>query len=1389
VIKVECISCKNPYELDEKRLPASGLRMRCPKCGVSLLVFADGRVQAAPPPVAPPGAFGNAPRPIPSPGPVVPRPVVPPPDLGRVPLPATPARGALGRAALTDDLDLPASVSAPRPPTALGALELQPGAGSDADAFEELDLPALPKAALPKAALPKAALPAAGLDSDLPAPKAGPPAGLPAVSSRSAFGVAAPPAVPAPPEPPSPIDAGAAGELDLPALRGASAGPPLDLDLPAPLAKGAPAVAMDLDLPAPVAKRPGGPAGPSIDLPPLSGASPELELPDPLGARGAPDDLGPVDLPAVRGAPLELDLPAPLRGGARGLELDLPAPRGKAALAAPGTPFDDLDGADLSASRPGAVGSPLGGLDLPAPRGALDLPEPGFGALDLPAPRGAVDLPAPRDALDLPAPLGAVDLPQPSLGLDLPSPRSSVDLPSPVGNSELSLAPRLAAHAAVEASARASQIPSFDLPIPASGQSLPSMDSMPRTSLPSMPGAAPSFGGLELPLPEARPAAAAPGPAPRMHGEIELPGGEAALNAAGTEFSGLPSETSAVPPMALPLRPSGGGTTTKQPAAKTSKPARTAAFVVGGLVLLVLLGGALSFTPAGPFGSYFFERFLPGAGDDASVARVLAEADQLALADSYSSSTEALRVLAVERRTAGLNRTLLARSLLHECLHVLRWNDSGGAARAAAIRQRLEERGTDDPALALALAADELRSDHPDRALALVGRARAHAPSDPLVDLVEAEAALASEDAASALQAFQQALAHGGGARAQWGIARALENGGAAEALLEAVEATLALSPRHGDALLMRAQLAHARGNDDAAMADLRAVVGLDPIGEPPAPIVSPPALRGEAYALLGALHEDAGRLAQALEAYNAAVDADSTRADALLGAGRVLLVDRPAEALTRFESVMERPDASETMLASGRSAGQDARLGGARAMLDLDRDEEAKAVLENLVTERPEDPEFHLWLGRAHVALSESEEAEASYREAIRLAPESLDGYLFLARLYVSDDRDTDAVQALADARDHVPESASMREGLGTYELGLNRLPEAIAEFRRALAIDHALPAARFGLGVALRRSGAYDDALASFEELSRIDPGHPGLALERGLVFEQRGQSDRAVEFYAQALLQDPENPELLLRLGAAQVGAGDLDAASVTLARVTAALPTSAEAEHFIGRIAFARANYPEAVTHFERSIQLDASRGEFFVYRAWAALETGDLGRAREAAEAAISRDPSLSDAYWIRGAVRQRSGLVADALVDLNRALALNPDRTEALAEIGECEDQLRDLPAALDAYTRATAARPDNAFWWYRLGRLHMDADHAGPAAPALARATELGDAMAEAPVWLLDAHRLAGDALRLNRDRAGAIAHYQRYLALAPSGHVDMIHVRGALRDLGVTE
>src|SRR5512135_2279296 len=97
MLKVECESCKAPYQVDERRVPPTGLKMRCPKCGHTFLVTdpskgaapAAGGAPGAPAkpggPVKKPtmvgvGLFGNtggAPAAAPPPAPA---PIVPPVD-------------------------------------------------------------------------------------------------------------------------------------------------------------------------------------------------------------------------------------------------------------------------------------------------------------------------------------------------------------------------------------------------------------------------------------------------------------------------------------------------------------------------------------------------------------------------------------------------------------------------------------------------------------------------------------------------------------------------------------------------------------------------------------------------------------------------------------------------------------------------------------------------------------------------------------------------------------------------------------------------------------------------------------------------------------------------------------------------------------------------------------------------------------------------------------------------------------------------------------------------------------------------------------------------------------------------------------------------------------
>src|SRR5579883_2212551 len=42
MLKVECEACKAPYQIDERRVPPAGLKMRCAKCGHSFLVTNPG---------------------------------------------------------------------------------------------------------------------------------------------------------------------------------------------------------------------------------------------------------------------------------------------------------------------------------------------------------------------------------------------------------------------------------------------------------------------------------------------------------------------------------------------------------------------------------------------------------------------------------------------------------------------------------------------------------------------------------------------------------------------------------------------------------------------------------------------------------------------------------------------------------------------------------------------------------------------------------------------------------------------------------------------------------------------------------------------------------------------------------------------------------------------------------------------------------------------------------------------------------------------------------------------------------------------------------------------------------------------------------------------------
>jgi tetratricopeptide (TPR) repeat protein len=280
----------------------------------------------------------------------------------------------------------------------------------------------------------------------------------------------------------------------------------------------------------------------------------------------------------------------------------------------------------------------------------------------------------------------------------------------------------------------------------------------------------------------------------------------------------------------------------------------------------------------------------------------------------------------------------------------------------------------------------------------------------------------------------------------------------------------------------------------------------------------------------------------------------------------------------------------------------------------------------------------------------------------------------------------------------------------------------------------------------------------------------------------------SDRVLESYREALEKAPNDVDLKLRVGSTQVIVGHAAEAVKILGEVRRERPNSADANHFLGRaMLLSGSDRVEAMRYLELAAVLDPNRAEYHLYVGWAANELHQPTRAAPALNRAIELDHDLADAYWQRGVLLQREGASDEALRDLQTALEKRPSRHEAWATIALCYQDLSKRAEAEKAWRRAIAGDDAVAEWHYRLGKLLASQGTRAAALPELEKATELAErpGLTQAP-WLHDAHLHLAEAYRTQpANKAKAIEHYLRFLALAPPHHAYISDAQEALAGL----
>jgi len=249
---------------------------------------------------------------------------------------------------------------------------------------------------------------------------------------------------------------------------------------------------------------------------------------------------------------------------------------------------------------------------------------------------------------------------------------------------------------------------------------------------------------------------------------------------------------------------------------------------------------------------------------------------------------------------------------------------------------------------------------------------------------------------------------------------------------------------------------------------------------------------------LLGGLLQDAGRLDEAVTAYNRALELAPEDVPALVHLGEIHLLQG--------------------------------------------RREEGEAALRKALTAVPEDAATNALLGQAAVERGDFREAVDRLEAALRTAPGANRLHYPLSRAYRGlgqaekatehlgkvgtvgvrpDDPILDSLESL-----RTGERARLESGKRAYNAG--RLSEAAEEFRAALKARPESVEARINLAAALARQGDTNGAITNLREAVKLAPANPTARYNLGLLLAAGGAIPEAIEHLTAAVAARPQDAE---------------------------------------------------------------------------------------------------------------------------------------------------------------------------------------------------------------------------------------------------------------------
>jgi tetratricopeptide (TPR) repeat protein len=263
------------------------------------------------------------------------------------------------------------------------------------------------------------------------------------------------------------------------------------------------------------------------------------------------------------------------------------------------------------------------------------------------------------------------------------------------------------------------------------------------------------------------------------------------------------------------------------------------------------------------------------------------------------------------------------------------------------------------------------------------------------------------------------------------------------------------------------------------------------------------------------------------------------------------------------------------------------------------------------------------------------------------------------------------------------------------------NRLAEAEAAGRRAVAGGNASPQAWNNLGIVLQERGKLEEALDCLNRTVALQPNYADAHSNLGNTLMKLGRLDEAERAYQRALSINPDYADAYSHLSTTLAELGRFDEARAHARHAIALNPRAVDAYHNLAMIELKFDRKLEALALIDAALDIAPASARLLIARTDVLKRLDRLEEALTVSRRTLTLFPEDGDAYNTHGMLLQSLARYPEALEALEKAVQLLPrpaaaigNKAVVLMETGRREE-------ARAAFDEAVRLQPGLASVWY----------------------------------------------------------------------------------------